>query len=154
MPATRLAHVQDLLNKHATFRTLVAQRRREIELLEEVRARLPPPLREHCLDASLVEDCLTLFLDSAVWATRVRFLAADIVESLNSPRIARIRTRIRVGRGSTPEGRGDSDRTRGLTSGAARHLLEAAEHMSDPSLRETFRRFALRHVEHTATDEV
>jgi len=154
MPAARLAHVQNLLNQHATIRALVDQRGREIELLDAVRAQLPTPLREHCLDVSIAEDCMTLFLDAPAWATRIRFLADDIIASLSLTRITRIRTQIRVDQPKKPAADEKTKQARGLTASAARHLLDAAEDMEDPTLRETFRRFALRHVEHTAPDEV
>jgi hypothetical protein len=47
-------------------------------LLNIVRERLEPALRERVIDAALADEVLTLYARSAAWAARLRFAAAGI----------------------------------------------------------------------------
>jgi hypothetical protein len=47
-------------------------------LLNAVRDRLDPDLRERVIDAALADEVLTLYARSAAWAARLRFAAAAI----------------------------------------------------------------------------
>lgn len=53
-----------------------AERRRTTT--ERVRAQLPPDEAAHLVSASTEGDALVLVMDSAVWAARVRYRAAEL----------------------------------------------------------------------------
>jgi hypothetical protein len=141
----RFAHVRDLLRSHKTIKDLLDHRQRELELIAAVRGHLPESVRAHCLDIGLVEERLVIFLDSPTWATRARFLADDILNSLSHLGVREIRVQVRLNDKNGPAfQQGKAGPRHRLTAGAQIHLLEAADHMHDPELREAFRRFALR----------
>ena len=71
-------------------------RAREAETLEgQVRSLLPPELAAHVTGAALREDTVVVLVDSAAWATRLRFLAPELVARL-APRHDGAVTTLRV----------------------------------------------------------
>ena len=147
------AHIRDLLRNHRALGDLLEQRQRECGLLSAVRARLPESMRKHCLDVGLDETRLTLYLDSPAWATRARFLAGDLVAALGERGIHEVCVQVRPGDAGEPVAPLATGSKRGLTAGAVAHLLDAADHLQDPGLREVFRRFAQRHARQTPEEE-
>lgn len=139
----RLAHVRDLLRNHRITRSLVEQRQRELDMLATVRARLPVPARAHCTDICASENKLILFLDSAAWATRLRFLTTEIAASLKPWKIGEVRIQTRPRTKKGPEPLAGSRPERRLSQEAVGHLLEAASHMDDARISRALTRLAL-----------
>jgi hypothetical protein len=50
-------------------------------LLQAIRRRLPPSLADHVLHCVIGEKKLLLYTDSAVWASQLRFLKPEILQS-------------------------------------------------------------------------
>lgn len=77
---------------------LVTRAREAGELDARVRALLPEPLGEHVTGAVLHEDTVVILVDSAAWASRIRFMAPELV-GLLAPRydgvVARVRVKVR-----------------------------------------------------------
>ena len=63
-----------LLARDKTLKNLICQSGDNELLLQSVRSRLPDPLCDHCVGAVLDQKNLILFVDSSIWATRLRFL--------------------------------------------------------------------------------
>lgn len=142
----RLSHIGDLLRHSDVCRTLFERRQKELGMLAGVRSCLPAAAHAHCLDVAFGDGELIIVLDSAAWATRVRFLAEDILGVTRGQGVRTVRVRVRpAGEGGSGPRREAGPKHR-LTSGATAHLLEAAEHMKDPELGRVFRSFALKHV--------
>lgn len=151
----RLSHIGDLLRHSDVCRTLFERREKELELFAGVRSCLPEAAHAHCLDVAFGDGELSIVLDSTAWATRVRFLAEDILGVTRGQGVRTVRVRVRPAGegGSSPrQGEGGGPRHR-LTSSASAHLLEAAEHMKDPELSRVFRSFALKHVVDVPADD-
>lgn len=119
------------------LRERLAREREAQRLAERIRQGLPAQLRGHCLEARLAEGRLTLLFDSNAWATRARFLAPEILNSLQSYHVREIGFQVRL-----PENRARVSTPARLSEQAARHLLAAAEQQRDPGLREALRRLA------------
>ncbi len=86
----QFSHIGDLLqNSQATCR-LLERRQHEEELLIWIRARLPEPMRAHCLDVGISGERLTLYFDSPAWTTRARFLAMDLLAELKGRQITEV----------------------------------------------------------------
>ena len=152
----RFAHIRDLLKNQNVIKILIEQRQENLNLLAAVRSHLPDAMRSHCLDASQAEGDLTLYLDSPAWATRARFFADELIQLLNRHRVSRVRIQIRLQEQSTPDDERRPDSAIELSEETARHLLDAANLMHDPELRDVFMRFAqrhMRHMRHTKTEE-
>jgi hypothetical protein len=82
----------------AAIGKLERQARAASDLAAAVRAKLPEELRPHVLTATRRGDQLVLTVDSAAWATRVRYSGTRLKEALapaGQPAIAKIRVRVR-----------------------------------------------------------
>lgn len=139
----RSVHVRDLLSGSPAVMHALECQRREDGLLARVRDLLNPGARPHCLQATVSEDTLTVTVDAAVWATRLRYLAPELAQGLASAGITRVKIRAR------PSDQGKARQTTGrvarLTPAVVAHLTTSAEHMTDAGLAEVFRRLASRH---------
>ena len=79
-----LRHALRCMSDSETRGALLALVDRQRQLLQDVRARLSPPLDAHCLYATLEEGKLTLITDSPAWASRLRFQAPELTANLSS----------------------------------------------------------------------
>jgi hypothetical protein len=91
-PPQALLAVGKVLGENQKLAPLLAQARLHEELLAKIRKALPEPLGAHCLYCVLSLRQLILYTDSAVWATRMRFYQAEILEAVK----CRIPLKIRV----------------------------------------------------------
>jgi hypothetical protein len=89
--------LRDLLAGNDLSR-LVLRAQQASELDARVRTLLPDDLGRHVTGAVLHDDTVVILVDSAAWASRIRFHAPELVQSL-SPRydgvVARIRVKVR-----------------------------------------------------------
>jgi hypothetical protein len=138
----QLAHVRELLLGNRALVGHLAQQRREDEMLLRVRDLLPPTLRSHLLAAAQSDGVLTLNLDGPAWATRVRYLAPDLIEGLADTGIIGVKTRARP-RGAKPT-RQTPQRMPRLAPAVVDHLLAAADAMTEPAIGAIFKRLAER----------
>ena len=137
------AHVRDFLTRSPAAAQCLERQRRADGLLSQVRDLLSPAARPHCIQAQAKEGLLTVTVDSTAWATRLRYLAPDLVQGLGEGGIDRVKIRARPdpvrdqggGRRSLP----------GLSGSVVEHLLETASCTADTELAEAFRRLANRH---------
>ncbi|QIK38372.1 DUF721 domain-containing protein [Caldichromatium japonicum] len=136
-----LQHIGDYLHQSGPLQERLAREREAQRLSQAIRARLPPQIQGHYLDARLVNGRLTLYVDSTAWLTRARFLAQEILNSLTSYHVKAVEFQVRLIE-SPGLAKGQSGPR--LSAVAARHLLKAAEQQSDPQLKETLRRLASR----------
>jgi hypothetical protein len=74
---------------------LVARARQAGELDARIRTLLPDSLAAHVTGAVLHEDTVVVLVDSAAWASRLRFHAPELVARL-APRYDGVVTRVRV----------------------------------------------------------
>ncbi|WP_295385248.1 DciA family protein [uncultured Thiodictyon sp.] len=118
---------------------------REDGLLTRVRELLAPAARPHCIQASATDGQLTVTVDSAAWATRLRYAAPDLARGLADAGVVAVKLRARpqdLGtRRQTPR------RLDPLTPAASEHLLAAAQYTADAGIAEVFRRLAARRRE-------
>ncbi len=139
---TRAAHVRDFLTASPAVAQCLALQRREDGLLAQVRDLLAPAARPHCIQVSATDGNLTVTVDAAAWATRLRYLAPDLARGLAGAGITavkvRARPRERVVRRQTAQ------HLAKLTPAVVDHLLAAAEHTADAGIANVFRRLATR----------
>ena len=83
MSTSRPLALKDLLDKSDTAVGRLIKRSAEIdELTTQVRHLLPDTIKPHLLAANQSDRTLCLVADSAVWAAKMRYHAADILTSL------------------------------------------------------------------------
>ncbi len=95
------------MSSSGTFRTLahssppelaeLMRRSRQLQLVaRRVRNLLPAALARECQPGNVVNDTLYLYVSSPVWATRLRYLAPELVKELRlRPEMGRI-SKIRI----------------------------------------------------------
>jgi hypothetical protein len=77
---------------------LVSRAGRLAALDRDLRARLPRPLADHCQVANLRENSIILHADSPVWAARLRYQRAMLLEALAAlglPQVREVAIRVR-----------------------------------------------------------
>jgi hypothetical protein len=144
------AHILELLRSLGPIAERVDLQCQQDGLLGEVRALLPVAERSHCLLAARRKDVLALSVDSAAWATRLRYRVPVLLAALQAREINSINIRIQPS-GQSPVGAPSrsaiasrASRGRALSGAAASHLLMVAEEIAVPEIAEAFRRLARR----------
>jgi hypothetical protein len=139
---TRATPVRELLTGSPAIRHALELQRREDALLARVRDLLGPGARPHCLQATVKDGALTVTVDSAVWATRLRYLAPELVQGMAA--IGVIAAKVRARPVDRQPNRQTTQRVPRLTATVVEHLTTAADHLSDAGIAEVFRRLAAR----------
>ena len=130
-----LRHALRCLNDSETQGALLALIDRRRQLLQAIRAHLPPPLDAHCLYAALEEGKLTLVTDSPAWASRLRFQTLELTAELSSTQGEIEACRVRVQPLAVARRALDVERPRARISPATVSLLrQAAEAQGDTEL--------------------
>jgi len=117
--------------------------KRIASILEEY---LPSPLLAHCLPGNIKDDTLTIYIDSPVWATKIRYLSPQLLAHLRkAPQtkgIQRIQAVVNpaIFQQITPASPAVVHRP--LSSKSADLLLHAAASTDSPSLSRALRRLA------------
>jgi hypothetical protein len=138
----RATPVRELLTGSPAVRHALELQRREDALLTRVRDLLAPGARPHCLQATIKDGALTVTVDSAAWATRLRYLAPDLVQGLGTTGV--IAAKIRARPVDRQPIRQTAQRVPRLTAAVVEHLITAADHVSDAGIAEVLRRLAAR----------
>jgi len=134
--------IKQVITSHTALTTLGRQLSGQRALADQVRALLPSPLKEQIRAAVLETRTLSLFVDSPVWASRLRYLAPELIRQLKRQGliINQVRTRI------VPESRrkgGSHERRHLLLSEQSAELLrKTAATLTDDSLREAMLRLS------------
>lgn len=122
-------------------------------LKEQVRKCLPTPIDEQIESAVLHSRTLTLWVNSPVWASRLRYLAPQLLRQLKQEGLLleRIQPRIQVERAKKTVKR-RSGRKIQLSDGSAEALRHTADSIQDRSLREALIRLS-RHRKSVERDQ-
>lgn len=136
-----LQHACRFLRNDEKITGCLAAIERHTQLLREIRAALPPPLDEHCLHASLDAGVLTLFTDSPVWSSRLRFFTPELEHRL-TPRYGSLAAcRIRIHIHIRPHASSQASNNK-LSAMTVQHLTDAAAGIEDAELAAALRRLA------------
>jgi hypothetical protein len=92
--------VRQLLDSKPVLRRLEREIEAQADLLSEIRRLLPADLAPHCGAARMHGDRLVIHVDSPVWATRLRYLAPQIVSLLQAqhPDLREIKSKVLISR--------------------------------------------------------
>ncbi len=134
--------IGQFLQRRATQR-LWARAREMDRLLTAVRRALPEPLGQHCVGALRQDRHLTLFADSPLWATRLRYAGPSLLEGLGAPArgLREVRVRVALPQGGVPR---ITPGPRPLSEEVARLIEETAAGLPDKELGEALGRLVRR----------
>lgn len=74
--------ISQLLASSPDLKRLKQEAQDNESLLHLVKSRLPDPLCDHCIAASLNGGTLQLMVDSPAWNTRLRYMQASLLQTL------------------------------------------------------------------------
>lgn len=140
--ARKPRHISNILQHQEILATLCAGVSQQQELLRIVRDILPPAMAPHCTSAVLAGASLTLYADSPVWSSRLRFHAPRILGHLRKqfPGIANIRIRVAAVRERrTPRVRRPQIRR---SNRAAAIVARASRDITNPALSRALKQLA------------
>jgi len=138
----------DILTHCTSIRRLQRRADEQARLLAKVRSLLPPPVDSHCVCADWTDKGLVLVADAPVWATRLRFLAPRVAESL--PELpAKTSVQVKVWPTDALPARPRDGRKLQLSARNARMLRQLADAVLDPELSRALKRLSLRGRETT-----
>lgn len=124
---------------------LMEHARRLERLAREIRAALPHPLADHCRLANVRRGSLILQVDSAAWATRLRYQVPGLLKQFRKhASLAQVTDiKIRVTPPDSPKSIRPFRSAR-LSPSSAKMLMDTAEAITDPDLGAALRRLASR----------
>ncbi len=133
--------VRHLLKDKPTLKFLEREVRTQEALLNQIRRLLPTGLAPHCRAAQIRERLLLLYVDSPVWATRLRYLAPELLNLLRPEHAAltAITVKVLVERESC----GPRQRPAQHSDVAASIIHDSAEDTKHPQLRAALARLGL-----------
>ena len=134
--------VRHLLKDKPTLKRLDAEIRAQSALLAIVRRHLPGDLARHCVAARCDGERLVLHTDSPVWASRLRFLSAELRSLLKTDiaTLREVKVRLSPARTVAPRPRRPARRS----ARGAEIVGESAEHTPSAALGEALARLARR----------
>ena len=127
-PPNRPLLVTELLATNPRLHRLLPILELDRRRLQEVRRQVGTLAASHCLGCHLQGDTLTVYVDSPVWADRLRFQAPTLASALRpeAPNLRRIRTAVMLDPTTPP-----LPRPARRSARAARTLREAAAAQGD-----------------------
>ncbi len=129
---------QILSTKGSSLGNLIRQSSQLNHINQELAHLLPYPLSFYCVAVKLEGGTLTIIADSPAWASRARFQSKQIVKALNIKSVV-IKTAISTQPTPTPPKRQAS-----MSSETANLLIQLADDVSDPKLKEAIHRLSQR----------
>ncbi len=133
--------VRQLLKDKPTLEFLEREIRARGTLLHQIRRLLPADLALHCRAAQIREDLLVLHVDAPVWATRLRYLAPELLGLLRPDHtgLTAVTVKVLVERKSC----GPRRRPARHSAVAATIIHDSAEDTKHPQLRAALERLGL-----------
>lgn len=132
--------VRHLLRDRPTLKLIEAEISAQRALLIQVRELLPGDVARHCVAAQLRDQRLTLHADSPVWATRLRYLTAQILGLLQRehPSLRWIKIKLVLPHSPPPA----RPRVARRSDAAAGIIHDSAQDTKQPQLREALQRLS------------
>jgi hypothetical protein len=83
------------------FAALERRAKATLDLADKVRAALPADTKDHVISASYRDDTLVVLVDSAAWATHIRYAQKELLERLRAAGETQFtKLKVKVGRGA------------------------------------------------------
>lgn len=136
---------------NSQFQHLVQHSQAVQQLEQQLVACLPQPLRAQCHVANVTEDSVVIYAHSAVWATRLRYLQAELLahaQQCTGLPLTRVIVKVQPSSGAVVKPPPATAAPRTLSADNASLLRAVAENMSHRQLRHAL----LRLIQHQTTE--
>jgi hypothetical protein len=137
--------IQKLIDTPGHLAQLKRSLERQQMLLAQVRKSLPPPLDKQLLGATLNDGRLSLWVDSPAWASRLRYMAPQLLRQLRQQGLAIDHLRPLIVPQKSPTRKRGGRRPASLSRDNAKLLLQTAEALEAGPLQEALRRLSRHH---------
>ena len=138
-----MQRINKLMKHHSVLSGLSNTIAEQRGLLDQIRTYLPESVRPHCLGAVCKDSCLTLFVDSPVWSSRLRYLSKQLLDKLGSSSLRVESIKIRIMLQQTPlSARRKRRQPNRLSENEAHLLRNYADSCDDPALSAALLRLA------------
>ena len=134
--------IQQFISSHNALSTLGKRLSSQQVLLAQVRALLPTPLSGQLQAAVLETRTLSLFVDSPVWASRLRYLAPELIRHLKRQDLIVDQVRTRIIPGQLKRRAASGGNRLQLSAQSAEQLRQAAATLTDEPLRDAMLRLS------------
>jgi hypothetical protein len=138
--------INKLIKSQHSLAQLNRQLAQQESLTHQVKALLPAPLDEQLLRAVINGRTLSLLVHSPVWASRLRYLAPQLLRQLRQQGLTLEQLRPRIVQEQGMERRNRRHRPKNLSAENAKLLRQTADALDKGPLREALRRLS-RHQE-------
>ena len=145
MKLSRSVH-KVLVDANDDLAILVTRTKQLSRLTQVLRQQLDPDLASHCYIGNLDRDCLVILVDSAAWASKLRFYSQNILPQLraahqNFSEIQQVKVKVLSQSVSAPEPEFQKPR---MNKENAKGLTTLADSVDDPNLQAALARLAER----------
>ncbi len=138
------------LFQQSQFERMVVRSKQLASLNRHLETHLPAPLAQHCHIANYRDNELVLVADNATWATRLRYLAPDLITALQKTPVFKglknVHCRVAQPSASSPASATQTDApiSRHISTQSAEILKATADSVSDEKLSESLLRLSQR----------
>jgi hypothetical protein len=137
-----LQRLTRILTAGSATQSLFADIRSHARLLALVRDGLPSPLNRHCMAAIARRSELVIYADSAVWVSRLRFAAPQLLTFLRSHGAPAENIRVRILQQTIIHKKPKQISRRAISPRNAQILRDLAADVEDPTLRSSLIRLS------------
>ncbi len=129
-------------SKH--LQKLLHNSRNQIRIFNIINQLLPEQLKTHCLGANLHDKQLTLFADSSIWASRLRYESADLLLKVREKQLPATKITVRVQMAPLPKKPAKKKPAMRpvLSENTSKMLKQTADCLDDAALAESLKRLA------------
>ncbi|MCP4994717.1 MAG: DUF721 domain-containing protein [Gammaproteobacteria bacterium] len=132
--------ITEILEKTAASGKLLARSRENLALEARIKQHLQAPLDQHCLSALNKEGVLIIYVDSSTWASRFRYFARQLADTLKTEGLEFKKIVVRVQPNQKIE-KGKRKLHRAISGENCDLLSQVAESLDDPALKAALKRF-------------
>ena len=139
-------HIKQVISKNSSLCTLINHTKHLVKLNRIVQRQLTYSLQPHCKVANYRENTLYLHVDSAAWATRLRFNIPQLTEQLKKTKEFKELQSIRIHQGKQPINKENKQKPINirLSKDTAEQLNCLADNVTDEKLASALKRLAKR----------
>lgn len=132
-----------LSNSHHLSKLIQISRQQE-QILYTIKQLLEPQIAQHCISAHYSTQCLKLFTDSSVWASRLRFQSRSLAKQLAAHNLVTRKIDVRVIPKSLKQATfvKKMSPAHKISSTAAENIIQTAEILDDTELKAALKKLA------------